>query len=431
MTTTRYIVKYGDWMAKIADDHGSTVSEIWNHPENAEHRAKRGSPDVLYPGDVLSIPVAASEAPAAPPLLKKLDPNAPVGPDAPWPYPPFEGPFSPRPTWECPGGTCQCHPVPEDEQPEAHTIVFYDPLGKRMPGARCAVYEQGRLLTPDPTTADGVGELQFELRPGTATLRVEWAPANMPTERYLPYNKIYTVKMGDDEDAGFDRRLANLGFSNGRRREDNVRDYQGAYSREQTGNPESIRPEVLERHDDGDVRLFHPRKADDAPAAGPETKSLFGSPPERSTDASGSPDELDDGSRDFAFAPDGDPPSGGGGSGKTTATGQSARGSVVPNATNLILVIHLEPQQPIDPANVKVLLRPVAVPGLNAAELQQPIAPSVGPVKHQGAGHYSCARIVTSRWARTTHSSTSTRSRGRRRHMGSSSGTRWAKSGSS
>lgn len=54
--TYPYTAKAGDWLAKIAQEHGTTVSEIWNHPDNAEHRAKRGSPDVLYAGDVIHIP---------------------------------------------------------------------------------------------------------------------------------------------------------------------------------------------------------------------------------------------------------------------------------------------------------------------------------------------------------------------------------------
>ncbi len=98
--TLTYIVKSGDWLAKIAEDHGTTVSAIWNHPENAAHRQKRGSPDVLYPGDVLRIDVAEPVQPSAvaPPVVPPNPPEAPptatLTPE--WPYPPFEGPWSVR-----------------------------------------------------------------------------------------------------------------------------------------------------------------------------------------------------------------------------------------------------------------------------------------------------------------------------------------------
>ena len=178
MTLLTYVVKYGDWLAKIAEDHGSTVAAIWSHPGNAAHRAKRGSPDVLYPGDVLQIPVAAPLSPPAPieppPAIPPATAPTVAGPapELPWPYPDYEGPFSSKPTWECPGGTCQCHPVPEDEQLEEHVIVCFDPQGVRMPGARCRVVEAGRVITPDPTMTDSAGELRVELRASTSSVRV-------------------------------------------------------------------------------------------------------------------------------------------------------------------------------------------------------------------------------------------------------------------
>jgi hypothetical protein len=52
-----YIVKQGDYLAKIANEHGGLDwSTIWLHPENKELRDKRKSPHVLYPGDALHIP---------------------------------------------------------------------------------------------------------------------------------------------------------------------------------------------------------------------------------------------------------------------------------------------------------------------------------------------------------------------------------------
>ncbi|MEZ4444383.1 MAG: LysM peptidoglycan-binding domain-containing protein, partial [Polyangiaceae bacterium] len=109
--TVVYVAKYGDYLVKIAQEHGTTWQAIWNHPLNAEHRQKRGSPDVLYPGDVLHVPVAAAPAePPAPPI--PVEPPAQPPPPKPpsWPYPPPP----PRlglpsvPTWDCPCGICTC-----------------------------------------------------------------------------------------------------------------------------------------------------------------------------------------------------------------------------------------------------------------------------------------------------------------------------------
>lgn len=379
MVTITYVVKSGDWLAKIAEDHGTTVSGIWSHPENAAHRQKRGSPDVLYPGDVLRIDIAeAAQPPALVPT--EVTPNPPALPSsmltAEWPYPPFEGPWSTAPTWECPGGTCACHPVPEDGPKEEHVIVFFTPQGVRMPGARCRVYEQGRLLTPEPSSADGAGELRVELRAGTATLRVEWAPPNMPAHEFLPYRKIYNVKMSDEAgDVGLDRRLANLGFARGRRRSDNVADYQRAYSRDPNGNADEIRLEVLERHDNGTVQVFHPQPSPgDTPVGGPSPQSFFGSP---------LPPQNQGGSR-LGFAADGKgrekPMGSGGGSGKTSA-GKNVKGSAVPDAGNLALAVAFEPDFPVlNPDSVKVKLRPVNVPGMTPEKRNQDVNPRGEPI---------------------------------------------------
>jgi len=54
---TEYVVKQGDYLAKIARDHGFTdYIRLWNAPENARLRQKRKNPNVLFPGDVVAIP---------------------------------------------------------------------------------------------------------------------------------------------------------------------------------------------------------------------------------------------------------------------------------------------------------------------------------------------------------------------------------------
>src|SRR5262250_3139096 len=54
---TDYIVQQGDYLSKIAKEHGfSDYRTIWNHPNNAGIKSKRKNPNVLFPGDHLFIP---------------------------------------------------------------------------------------------------------------------------------------------------------------------------------------------------------------------------------------------------------------------------------------------------------------------------------------------------------------------------------------
>jgi len=53
----KYIVKQGDYLTQIARKFGFTdYKAIWDYPENAKLKDKRGNPNILYPGDVLFIP---------------------------------------------------------------------------------------------------------------------------------------------------------------------------------------------------------------------------------------------------------------------------------------------------------------------------------------------------------------------------------------
>jgi hypothetical protein len=54
----RYLVRTGDYLARIAFSLGVSSDKIWNAPENAALRELRGDGNVLATGDVLTIPEA-------------------------------------------------------------------------------------------------------------------------------------------------------------------------------------------------------------------------------------------------------------------------------------------------------------------------------------------------------------------------------------
>lgn len=61
---TNYTIRPGDTLSKIASSHGfNDYRHIYNHPSNANFRAKRPNPNLIYPGDVIVIPDKAGKPP--------------------------------------------------------------------------------------------------------------------------------------------------------------------------------------------------------------------------------------------------------------------------------------------------------------------------------------------------------------------------------
>ena len=55
-----YVVRQGDYLAKLAYTHGFDAKAVWEHTKNAPLRHLRHSPDLLYPGDVVYLPSQAA-----------------------------------------------------------------------------------------------------------------------------------------------------------------------------------------------------------------------------------------------------------------------------------------------------------------------------------------------------------------------------------
>lgn len=51
-----HVVKQGEHLARIAEQYGFLPETIWNDPANAELKKKRLNPNVLFEGDVITIP---------------------------------------------------------------------------------------------------------------------------------------------------------------------------------------------------------------------------------------------------------------------------------------------------------------------------------------------------------------------------------------
>lgn len=157
------------------------------------------------------------------------------------------------PRWSCPGGQCNCHPPRGEEKSFTFSVLLRESTGERMPGARCRVWFNGRIVNEDQPHADGDGWLRVELPESATWALLEWAPHDTPLRDPYPYRNQYFVHLvpSDARESGR-RRLHNLGFSRRPRLADNVGDYQAATGAVAvTGRLEDVAEQLAAYHDVG------------------------------------------------------------------------------------------------------------------------------------------------------------------------------------
>ena len=75
--STPYTVQSGDYLQKIAEEHGfESWRDLYYHEDNADFRRRRPNPDRIYPGDIVMIP--DREAPVPPPEPPPTPPPTPA-----------------------------------------------------------------------------------------------------------------------------------------------------------------------------------------------------------------------------------------------------------------------------------------------------------------------------------------------------------------
>ena len=52
----QYTVNQGDCIMSIAEERGFQWETLWNHPDNRQLKQLRRDPNIIFPGDVVSIP---------------------------------------------------------------------------------------------------------------------------------------------------------------------------------------------------------------------------------------------------------------------------------------------------------------------------------------------------------------------------------------
>jgi type VI secretion system VgrG family protein len=159
-----HVIRQGEYFTRLAFVHGFDAGEVWNDPKNAEVKAKRKSPNILHPGDVVHLPKAKRKG-----------------------LPVVKGTANPY-TVKVPKTKVRLG-FKTDDGPRANEPYVVDGLGE---------HEEG--------TTDGDGMLTIHVPVHLREVQVTFPKQNV----------CYPVRLGDmdpiDEPSGVRKRLEHLGF---------------------------------------------------------------------------------------------------------------------------------------------------------------------------------------------------------------------------
>jgi len=158
----------------------------------------------------------------------------------PWNYDEVPPPPIERgPTWECPGGLCHCHPR-TDEEERQFSIMLFERDCARMPGARCRVWINGRIVNGDQPYADEQGWVTVVVPYDVTEAFVEWAPPDMPLRSPYPYRKRIHVAIDErNPDEAAARRLSNIGYDNHLGLSENMEEFRADFGYQSAGAVDS------------------------------------------------------------------------------------------------------------------------------------------------------------------------------------------------
>ncbi len=171
----QYTVKQGDCLSSIAHRFGFCDWHVlWDHPSNAAFKAKRKNPNIIYPGDVLFIPVKEP----------KLE--------------------------DCP--TEQRHTFQLTVPGTRLRLVLKDQQGQPLDNKPYRLVVDGRRY--DGKT-DGNGLVEHKISPDASEGEIEIRYDDAHPEKFYKW----TLRIGEldplDELAGAQARLSNLGYAPG------------------------------------------------------------------------------------------------------------------------------------------------------------------------------------------------------------------------
>jgi hypothetical protein len=168
-----YVVKQGDYLAKLAFVHGFDADQVWNDPKNADLKQRRPDPNVLAPGDVLNIPQKKKEGQ---PIQK---------------------------------GTANPYTV---NVPKVKVDLLFRNGDQPLAGETCTVEGLG---DPDPNapplSTDGGGKLSLDVPVTVRELRVTFPSKDDPKEGMVVHCFVGDMDPAADA-SGVTKRLMNLGY---------------------------------------------------------------------------------------------------------------------------------------------------------------------------------------------------------------------------